>query len=61
MGLTYRPISSQSLRQFFLDLLSFGREEADVAGLEALGSVRVLLVGHLLLPAFLLLRGGGCG
>lgn len=59
MRLTYRAISSQSLCQFFFDVRSFGREKTDVTGLEALGSVRVLLVDHLLLPAFPLLRGGG--
>ena len=61
MRLTYRAISSQSLCQFFLDVRSFGREKADVAGLETLGSVRILLVDHLLLPAFPLLRCGGHG
>lgn len=61
MRLTYRAISSQILCQFFLDVRSFGSEKDDVTRLETLGSVRVLLVDHLLLLAFPLPLGGGGG
>ena len=60
MWQTYGRISSQSFFQFFLDVRSDGRKVTNVTGLEAFGSVRVLLVGYLLLSPLLLLRFG-CG
>ena len=59
MWQTYGRISSQSFFQFFLDVRSDGRKVTNVTGLEAFGSVRVLLVGYLLLSPLLLRFGCG--